>query len=43
VRNGSSSAGDALDIRIDLYKAALEGIDPNEATRLVDLALRGRW
>ncbi|HEY4918658.1 MAG TPA: efflux RND transporter permease subunit [Xanthobacteraceae bacterium] len=42
VRNGINPAGDALDIRIDRVKAAFEGIDPAEATRLVDIYLRGR-
>jgi multidrug efflux pump subunit AcrB len=42
VRNGINPAGDALDVRIDHIKAALEGIDPNEAARLIDLTLRGQ-
>jgi CzcA family heavy metal efflux pump len=42
VRNGINLAGDALDVRIDNVKAALEGIDPSEAARLIDLALRGQ-
>jgi CzcA family heavy metal efflux pump len=42
VRNGINPAGDALDVRIDRTKAALEGIDLNEATRLLDLNLRGQ-
>jgi CzcA family heavy metal efflux pump len=42
VRNGINPAGDALDISIDRVKAAFEGIDPAEATRIADLFLHGR-
>jgi CzcA family heavy metal efflux pump len=42
VRNGINPAGDALDIRIDGAKAAVEGIDPNEATRVLGLYLSGQ-
>ncbi|HEY4038195.1 MAG TPA: efflux RND transporter permease subunit [Burkholderiaceae bacterium] len=42
VRDGINPAGDALDVRIDPVKAALEGTDPNEAARLIDLTLRGQ-
>ena len=42
VRNGINPAGDALDVRIDRLKAAFEGIDPAEATRILDIYLRGQ-
>jgi CzcA family heavy metal efflux pump len=42
IRNGINSAGDALDIHIDRTKAAAEGIDPAEVTRLVDIILKGK-
>lgn len=42
VRNGINLAGDALDVRVDRVRAAAEGIDPNEATRLVEAYLRGQ-
>ncbi len=42
VRDGINPAGDALDIRIDRVKAAFEGIDPAEATRVADIFLRGQ-
>jgi multidrug efflux pump subunit AcrB len=42
VRNGINPAGDALDIRIDRVKAAFEGIDPAEATRIANIFLRGQ-
>jgi CzcA family heavy metal efflux pump len=42
IRNGINPAGDALDVRIDRVRAALEGLDPNEATRLLDNDLRGQ-
>jgi CzcA family heavy metal efflux pump len=42
VRDGVNLAGDALDVRVDPVKAALEGIDPAEAARLIDLMLRGQ-
>jgi multidrug efflux pump subunit AcrB len=42
VRNGINPAGDGLDVRIDRVKAAFEGIDPAEATRIVDIYLSGQ-
>jgi CzcA family heavy metal efflux pump len=42
VRNGVNPAGDALDIRIDRVKAAFEGIDPAEATRIAKIYLQGQ-
>jgi CzcA family heavy metal efflux pump len=42
VRDGINPAGDALDVRIDRVKAAFEGIDPAEATRIADIFLRGQ-
>ncbi|MBS0220911.1 MAG: efflux RND transporter permease subunit [Proteobacteria bacterium] len=42
IRNGINPAGDALDIQVDRNKAAFEGIDPNEATRLIGLYLQGQ-
>jgi CzcA family heavy metal efflux pump len=42
VRNGINPAGDALDIRIDRVKAAFEGVDPAEVTRMVDIFLHGQ-
>jgi multidrug efflux pump subunit AcrB len=42
VRNGINPAGDALDIRIDRVKAAFEGIDPAEATRIATIFLQGQ-
>jgi len=42
VKSGINPAGDALDIHIDRIKAALEGLDPNEATRLATMYLRGQ-
>ncbi|MGH6822946.1 MAG: efflux RND transporter permease subunit, partial [Methylocella sp.] len=42
VRNGINPAGDALDIRIDRVKAAFEGIDPAEVTRIANSLLRGQ-
>jgi Cu/Ag efflux pump CusA len=42
VRNGINPAGDALDVRIDRVKAAFEGIDPAEATRIATILLRGQ-
>ena len=41
-RNGINPAGDSLDVRIDRTKAALEGIDPQQATRIVDAYLSGQ-
>lgn len=42
VRDGINPAGDALDVRIDRVKAAFEGIDPAEVTRIADIFLRGQ-
>jgi multidrug efflux pump subunit AcrB len=42
VRNGVNPAGDGLNIKIDRLKAAVEGIDPAEITRLLGLALAGQ-
>jgi multidrug efflux pump subunit AcrB len=42
VRNGINPAGDALQVTIDRVKAAAEGIDPAEATRLTETFLSGR-
>ena len=41
VRNGIVLAGDALDIRVDRAKAALEGMDPEAVTRLAQDYLEG--
>jgi CzcA family heavy metal efflux pump len=40
-RDGIVLAGDALDIRVDRAKAALEGIDPEMLTRQVEAHFRG--
>src|SRR5258708_15939 len=42
VRNGVNPAGDGLNIKIDRLKAAVEGIDPAEMTRLLGVALAGQ-
>jgi CzcA family heavy metal efflux pump len=42
VRNGINPAGDALDVKIDRVKAALESVDPAEATRLINNYLFGQ-
>ncbi len=42
VRNGINPAGDALDVEFDYVKAALEGVDPAEATRLLNNYLYGQ-
>lgn len=42
VRNGITFAGDALEIRVDPVKAAFEGIDPAEITRLANTVLQGQ-
>jgi multidrug efflux pump subunit AcrB len=42
VRNGINPAGDALNVKIDYVKAALEGVDPAEATRLLNNYLYGQ-
>lgn len=41
VRNGINPAGDALEIRIDRDRAALEGVDPDTVSTLVDQQLAG--
>ncbi len=41
VDNGIVLAGDALDIRVDRVKAALEGVDPESVTRNIDDFLSG--
>ncbi|MGA9750851.1 MAG: efflux RND transporter permease subunit [Acidobacteriota bacterium] len=41
VRSGVVLAGDALDIRVDRAKAALEGMDPEAVTRLAQDYLEG--
>ena len=42
VRDGINPAGDALDVEFDYVKAALEGVDPAEATRLLNNFLHGQ-
>ncbi len=42
VRNGINPAGDGLNIKVDRLKAAVEGIDPAEVTRLLGIALGGQ-
>jgi multidrug efflux pump subunit AcrB len=41
VKSGVKLAGDALDVRIDPVRAAMEGVTPDEVTRAVDAALTG--
>lgn len=41
VKDGIVLAGDALDIRVDRPKAALEGVEPQEITRMVKDRLSG--
>jgi CzcA family heavy metal efflux pump len=41
VKNGIVLAGDALDIRVDREKAALEGVAPDSVTRMLDADLGG--
>jgi len=41
VKNGVQLAGDALDIRIDPAKAAMEGVTPDEVSQAVQAALTG--
>ena len=41
VNNGIVLAGDALDVRVDREKAALEGMDPDKITALLDQYLAG--
>lgn len=42
VKDGIVPAGDALNIKIDRIKAALEGLDPGTITRLLNDALSGQ-
>ncbi len=41
VRNGIVLAGDALDVQVDRTKAALEGVDPDAVTRMLNDYLSG--
>ncbi len=41
VKNGIVLAGDALEIKVDRIKAALEGVDPESITRMLDNYLTG--
>ena len=41
VKNGIVLAGDALDIRVDRQKAALEGMSPESVTKMLDDYLEG--
>ena len=41
VKDGIVLAGDALDIRVDRDKASLEGVNPDEVTRMVANYLTG--
>lgn len=41
VKNGINPAGDALDIRVDPVKAALEGMDADAVTKYLDTVLSG--
>lgn len=41
VKDGIVLAGDALDIQVDRDKASLEGVDPDEATRMLSNFLTG--
>ncbi len=41
VNNGIVLAGDALDIKVDRVKAALEGVDPESVTKGLDASLNG--
>jgi multidrug efflux pump subunit AcrB len=42
VRSGINPAGDSLDVEIDQVKAGIEGVDPTEATRLLNNYLYGQ-
>ena len=42
VRDGINPAGNSLDVEISQVKASIEGIDPTEATRLLNDYLHGR-
>ena len=41
VRDGINPAGDALEVHVDRIRAALEGVDPDSVTRMVDAQLAG--
>ncbi len=41
IRNGINPAGDALEIHVDRGKAALEGVDPEAVTKLLQTYLSG--
>jgi multidrug efflux pump subunit AcrB len=41
VKNGINPAGDALDVRVDPVKAALEGMEADSVTKYVDSVLSG--
>ena len=41
VRSGVTLAGDALDVRVDPVKAALEGLTPDSVRQAIDAALSG--
>jgi multidrug efflux pump subunit AcrB len=41
VKNGITPAGDALEIRVDRVKAALEGVDADSITKIIDGYLSG--
>jgi CzcA family heavy metal efflux pump len=41
VKNGITPAGDALEIRVDRVKAALEGMDPDSITKILTSYLTG--
>ena len=42
VRNGIKPAGDALVVQVDRVKAALEGVDPNGVTRMLNNLVAGQ-
>ncbi|MBE2262580.1 MAG: efflux RND transporter permease subunit [Pigmentiphaga sp.] len=42
VRNGIKPAGDALVVHVDRVKAALEGVDPNGVTRMLNNIVTGQ-
>jgi multidrug efflux pump subunit AcrB len=42
VRNGIKPAGDALVVHVDRVKAALEGVDPNRVTRMLNNIVTGQ-
>jgi len=41
VRDGINPAGDALDIKVDRVKAAVEGMDPESVTRILNSMIAG--